>query len=316
MAFDTPETILSPTGAKVNLHSVAPEESPVAAVQINHGLAEHSARYSRFAKYLAERGFAVFAHDHRGHGHTSAPGAPLGSFGPGGVDTVLDDVLAVHEHIAQAYPGLPVIVFGHSMGALIALNFVSRYPRRVAGAAIWNGNFTGGVLALAAKAVLAWEKFRLGSDVPSRILPRLTFRDWARRVSDGRTEFDWLSHDHNEVDRYVADPFCGWAPSIGMWNAVFDMMIAGSDDRILARIPRDLPINLVGGDQDPATDFGKAVTRLEDRMRRTGFLNLTSTIYEKRRHESLNELNQNIIMKKFADWAEMVATNAGTTPSA
>lgn len=315
MAFDTPETILSPTGAKVNLRSVVPDEAPVAVVQINHGLAEHSARYNRFAKYLAGRGFTVFAHDHRGHGYTSARGAPLGSFGVGGTDAVLDDVLAVHDHIAQRYPGLPVIVFGHSMGALIALNFVSRHPRRVAGAAIWNGNFTGGILGFAAKAVLAWEKFRLGSDVPSRMLPRLTFRDWAQKTSDGRTDFDWLSHDQDEVDRYVADPLCGWAPSIGMWNAIFDMMIAGSNDRTLARIPRDFPINLVGGDEDPATDFGQAVSKFEDRMRRMGFLNLTSKIYEKTRHESLNELNQNIIMKMFADWAETVAASAGTNPS-
>src|SRR5690606_34631438 len=102
--------------------------------------------------------------------------------------------------------------------------------------------------------ILAWERFRMGSDVPSRMLPRLTFRDWARKVSDGRTSFDWLSRDHEEVDRYVADPLCGWDASVGLWLSLFDLTFMGADDRNLARIPRDLPLHLVGGARDPATD--------------------------------------------------------------
>ena len=53
-------------------------------VQINHGLAEHAARYARFADFLAARGFHVYAHDHRGHGATKAPDAPLGRFADDG----------------------------------------------------------------------------------------------------------------------------------------------------------------------------------------------------------------------------------------
>src|SRR5690606_7690287 len=99
----------------------------------NHGLAEHAARYERFAAYLSKNGFIVYAHDHRGHGCTRAPDAPPGSFGKEpAADKVIRDVLAIHERIAEENPGLPVIVFGHSMGSLIALNFVLRHPERVA----------------------------------------------------------------------------------------------------------------------------------------------------------------------------------------
>lgn len=311
MGFDQRTGLLSPTGATIGYHRAVPAAGPVrAVVQINHGIAEHGARYARFAGFLAGRGFAVYAHDHRGHGRTTAPDAPRGAFGNGGADAVVADVAAMHERIAADHPGLPVIVFGHSMSALIALDFVRKHPHRVAGAAIWNGNFRAGLPGYAARAILAWERFRLGSDMPSRILPRLTFESWARREGDGRTQFDWLSHDAKEVDAYVADPLCGWEPSVGMWQAVFELIFAGARDRSFAGVPRTLPFNLVGGGSDPATDGGKAVEQLAQRLRRMGFSNLVSTVYPQTRHESLNELNRDLIMDAFARWAGRVAEGA------
>lgn len=305
MTFDETTTLASPTGAALRLYVTFPPGAPLGVVQVSHGLAEHAARYARFATHLAERGFATFAHDHRGHGYTTAPGAPLGSFGPEPMAAnVVADIAAVHDEIARRHPGVPVLAFGHSMGSLAAMNFVMKHSGRIAGAAIWNGNFSAGLLGRLAQAVLAWERFRLGSDVPSRILPKLTFQAWAKQESDGRTPFDWLSHDHAEVNAYVADPLCGWDASVGMWKAVFDMVFAGADDRNFASIRRDLPFNLVGGGADPESERGRTVTALAERLRRMGFSNLVSTIYPQTRHESLNEVNRDEIMADFADWAE------------
>lgn len=312
MPFDSRRQIASPTGATLNVYTALPAGRPRGAVQVNHGLAEHAARYGRFARFLAGRGFAVYAHDHRGHGFTTAPDAPQGSFGPEpAAANVVADVAAVHDLIGGEQPGVPVIVFGHSMGALIALNFVLKHHDRIAGAAIWNGNFSAGLPGRLAQLVLAWERFRLGSDVPSRLLPRLTFRAWARKVTDGRTPFDWLSRDHAEVDAYVADPLCGFDASVGMWKGVFDLIFAGADDRNFSGVRRDLPFNIVGGAKDPATDFGRATEHLAGRLRRMGFSNPVSRVYAQTRHESLNELNRDLIMRDFAEWAEGVVAATG-----
>jgi alpha-beta hydrolase superfamily lysophospholipase len=266
MPFDRQVIVNSPTGASINLFMRTPS-GPRAVVQINHGLAEHAARYERFADSLAARGYATYVHDHRGHGHTKAAGAPLGSFGSESArETVIADVLAVHDTIAAHHPDVPVIVFGHSMGALIALNVMLEHSDRIAAAAIWNGNFSAGLLGRAAQAVLAWERFRLGSDVPSRILPKLTFDAWAKQVTDGRTPFDWLSRDHAEVDAYVADPLCGWNASVGMWRTVFDFVFAGADNAQLCRhAPRNTArFNLDRRGRRPRIpNFGKTVTDLE-----------------------------------------------------
>ncbi len=307
MPFERQTKLASPTGALVNLYTEPAKGGGRAVVQINHGLAEHAARYARFARFLSGRGFHVYAHDHRGHGFTTAPDAPPGRFaGTGGKEKVIADVVAVHDLIAKEHPGLPVIAFGHSMGGLIALNFLLAHSARVHAAAVWNANFSAGLLGRAALAVLAWEKFRLGSDMPSRLLPKLTFQAWGRSIPGHRTLFDWLSRDEAEVDKYSADPLCGFPPSISMWRDVFGFIFAGADDRNFSGIRRDLPVMLVGGQKDPATDGGKAVEHLAARMRRMGFSNLLSRIYADTRHESLNELNRNLIMEDFAAWAEKV----------
>lgn len=310
MPYDDRRTVASPSGASLNLYTRLSKAPARAVVQVNHGLAEHAARYERFADFLAEHGFHSYAHDHRGHGFTNAPDAPPGRFGtPSGRDKVIADVAAIHGLIRAEHSGLPVILFGHSMGGLIALNYLLRHPEAVHAAAIWNANFSAGLAGRAAQAILAWEKFRLGSDVPSRLLPRLTFQVWGNKVPGHKTPFDWLSRDPEEVQKYIDDPLCGWDASVSLWQDVFALTFIGADDANFSRLGRDLPINLVGGASDPATDGGKAVEHLAGRLKRMGFSNLVSTVYADTRHESLNELNRDVIMADFVEWADSTLHN-------
>lgn len=293
----------SPTGAILALRHMPADGPARAVVQINHGLAEHSARYQRFAAFLAGHGYHVYVHDHRGHGATRAPDAIPGQFAhSGGTDKVIADVLAVHDHIAASHPGLPVVGFGHSMGGLIALNFAERHPDRAAALAVWNSNFHAGPLGRVAQFILAVEAWLKGSDVPSQMLPRLTFAAWGKAIPSHRTMFDWLSHDTAEVDAYVADPLCGWDATVGMWQSVFRFIFAGGKRRNLARLPRALPIHLVGGAEDPSTDKGKSMAWLAGRMRKVGLSDVTLAILPGTRHESLNETNRDQTMADFAVW--------------
>ena len=307
MSFDEPEILASPTGAMLALRHWPATGQPRALVHVNHGLSEHSRRYARFAAHLAGHGFHVYAHDHRGHGFSRVPGLAAGGAGRfaarNGAELVLGDVDAVNRQMRQRHPGLPVLIFGHSMGGLIALAYAMRFPGRVDAAAIWNASFSAGMAGRAAIAILAAERMLLGSDVPSMILPKLTFRDWNRRTGEGRTDADWLSRDPAEVDAYIADPLCGWPPSVGMWRDIFSFVFDGADDRLLSRLARGMPINLVGGAADPATEGGKAVEELERRMRNLGFGNVNATNYPDTRHEGLNDINRDMIMRDFAAWA-------------
>lgn len=310
MPFTAQRTVASPTGAALNVYMREADSPAHAIVQINHGLAEHAARYARFADFLAARGYITYAHDHRGHGYTKAPDAPLGQFGePDGSAKVIADVGAMHDLIRREHPDLPLIIFGHSMGGMITMNFVLRNSAHLAGAAVWNSTFGAGALGYLAKLILAWERFRLGSDVPSRILPKLTFQAFGKAVPNHRTLFDWLSRDTAEVDKYVADPLCGWDASVSMWQALFGFIFYGASDGNFGKVRKDLPFMLVGGDKDPSNGNGKEMVRLAERMRKMGFSNLDSRTYAEARHETLNDINRNEAMQDFVAWADRVTAS-------
>lgn len=243
-------------GAHIQLRSAVPDGRIRAVVQINHGMAEHSERYRRFARKLVGAGYAVYAHDHRGHGHTTAPRTPQGCFGPGGFDAVIGDVLRINDHVNALHDGVPVVVFGHSMGSIIGLNFALRHPDRVAALACWNAGVEAGLLAKASRVILGAEAMIRGRNRPSRIAPRLTFDAWNKVFKPNRTAFDWLSRDIAEVDAYVADPLCGFDCSSGLWLDLLAGVRFGADDRNLSVLPKDLPIHVMGGAKIPAPRAG------------------------------------------------------------
>jgi len=298
--------IAAPGGAALNAYHQPATGDVRAVVQINHGLAEHAARYGRFAHALSAKGVAVYAHDHRGHGATTAPNAPPGSFSTDGdgVAKIMADVNAVNAHVRERHPQSPVLAFGHSMGGLITMNYALRNPDRLAGAAVWNANFSGGLAGRAARLILKWERMRLGNDVPSRMLPKLTFGQWAKSVPNRRTDFDWLSDIDAQVDAYVADPLCGWDASVGMWQDVFAMIFAGGEVGDASSSARALPFHLVGGGKDPATDGGKAVMAQAERLRRAGFADVSATIYPDTAHETLNSSIADQAIGEFASWLD------------
>ncbi len=299
----------SPTGARLALRHAAATGAPRGIVLVSHGLAEHAGRYGAFADRLAADGFHVYAHDHRGHGRTSAPDAPLGRFAErDGHRVAVEDMLAVRQMAVGRHPGLPVVQFGHSMGGLLALAFAETHPDKIDALAVWNSNFHVGLAGRAAQVILRGERMLKGSDVPSGPLPRLTFSAWAKAVADRRTAFDWLSHDEAEVARYVEDPLCGFDASVSLWRDIFAMTFEAASHPRIDRLPRALPIHLVGGDEDPATDFGRAVTWMGKRLRKRGLADVTDVVYRGLRHETLLErqdLRQRPV-DDFCRWCQRV----------
>ena len=296
---------LQNAGASLACHYQPAEGQAHAILMISHGLAEHSRRYRRFAEAMAARGHHVYAHDHRGHGETSAPDAPLGRFARrGGIERVVNDIAAVHDFATTRHPGLPVILLGHSMGGLIALNAAADLPGRFAALAVWNSNFAVGLSGRAAQSILLAERMLKGSDVPSDMLPRLTFSAWGKSIADHRTEFDWLSRDPAEVDAYIADPLCGFDASVSLWLDVFALTFRGIEKLRLESLPKNMPIHLVGGGKDPATNNGKAVLWLSKRLKSRGFSRISTEIYQDMRHETLNEIGAETAIADFAGWCD------------
>lgn len=284
---------------------------PKATVQILHGLAEHSGRYERFAAALSKAGYHTYVQDLRGHGTNITAYAPQGCFAARkGNETVISDVLTLNQHIRQKHPGLPVVLFGHSMGGLIAFNFALTHSAAIDAMAIWNSNFGSHIENSLALTYLYGERMLKGSDVPSSMLPRLTFRAWSAEIKDRQTQFDWLSRDPAAVAAYNADPLCGFDASVGLWIDIFKMMNRAKAKSGYSHVRKELPINIVGGGQDPATNRGLAARKFASQLRSAGFRNISTIIYEQNRHESLHELNYEEVTKNFLQWLEDMLPSA------
>ena len=104
-----------------------PDASPKAAVQVAHGASEHAMRYDRVARRLTDAGYVVYAADHRAHGRTGEEHGTLGVARPGGWEAIVDDAHVLTEHIAAEHPGIPIVLFGHSMGSFMAQQYFQRW---------------------------------------------------------------------------------------------------------------------------------------------------------------------------------------------
>ncbi len=301
--FAETKRLKSPTGATLAYHHLPAATDARGVLLISHGLAEHSRRYEAFADAMAGQGFHVYVHDHRGHGETTAPDAPIGRFAQrNGVEQVITDVLAMRELAASTHPGLPIILFGHSMGGLISLNAAVTHQDKFDAVTVWNSNFNPGLAGRAAQLILKTERMFKGSDVPSGPLPKLTFGTWGKSISNRRTDFDWLSRIPGQVDKYIADPLCGFDASVSLWLDLFELTFRAPQKAHLDRLRRDMPIHLVGGGKDPATDNAKAISWLAKHLKKAGFSRITTEIYPDMRHETLNEIGAEDAISRFADW--------------
>ena len=307
MPFEESRTLASPTGAALHLLVRRTDAPARGVVHVCHGLAEHAARYARFADALAAAGFHTYAHDHRGHGCTKAPDAPRGRFAASdGVAKVLADIDAVHGLIATEHPGLPLIVFGHSMGGIVALNSVLRRSERLAGAAIWNANFSPGLMgrAGASHPCLGEVPPRLGCAVahPAEAYLRGLGQEDSRQPhrSTGcraiRPRSTNMSRTRSAAGTRPCP--CGRTFSGRVCRRRRPQLCIGPHGPALSS----------GGRRRRSLDVGgKAVEELAGRMRRMGFSNVISRVWPQTRHEGLNEVNRDEITADFIDWASGVA---------
>ena len=257
---------------------------PVGVVQIAHGLAEHGARYGRFAAALNAAGFLVHAVDHRGHGRTAQ--GRLGDFRQAGFNGLIADVAQFGAALRARHGALPLFLFGHSMGSFAAQAALLDH------AATWSGVVLSGSTALDA---LAAAMANAPADAPAGLAA-------FNAGFEHRTGFEWLSRDAAEVDAYMADPWCGWDAPADVIPSLFAPAGRLADPAALARIPKRLPILIASGDADPLAGGGALIQLLAQRYRDAGITDVTVQLYPAGRHEILNETNRDAVTADIVGW--------------
>ncbi len=269
-----------------------------AYLHICHGMAEHIDRYQEFAEAMANNGFNVISHNHRGHGEDE----PAGHYADqdGWLKTIQDikDV----QTSAVLDKSLPLFLFAHSMGSFIAQGFAIRHGKDLAGLILSGTNYQNPFLYYAGRMVAKIENFRIGLGTPSQTMDKLSFASFNSHFKPSRTDFDWLSRDPEQVDHYINDPLCGFACSAETWRQLLSGLIEISSKKNLKKIPLNLPIYLFGGDKDPVGRMGKGIPALEQKLRQTGHDNVIAKLYKEGRHEMLNETCKTEVFQDVSDW--------------
>jgi alpha-beta hydrolase superfamily lysophospholipase len=287
-----------------------PSSAPRATVLIAHGMGEHAARYRRLGDTLAEHGYLVIADDHRGHGDTAGPGR-LGDIGPDGWNRMVTDLYELNAHLATLARGVPRILLGHSMGAMLAQQYLYRYGDTLDAAVLSGSPGLGAAFALwLSHSIARFERFRLGGDAASPLMQRLLFGS-ANDSFKGPTGFEWLSRDENEVARYVADPKCGFVLRVGGLCDLFAGSRQARKPSAIAAVPPGLPVYVLSGTDDPVHDDGKGLDRLLRAYRKAGLSNLTERRYAGGRHEMFNETNRDEVERDLLTWLDRTLTSLG-----
>jgi alpha-beta hydrolase superfamily lysophospholipase len=266
-------------------------------------MAEHAKRYAWFMQVMKESGYAVYAHDIRGHGYTYAKNSSKGHFADkNGFDQLLHDLDFVIDLMKQDHPNIPIFCFGHSLGSILLLRYVTHAYHRINGIACWNSGIETNLLAMIGRIILSTERKFLHPKKRSNFAWILTFQSWANKIKNKRTNFDWLSHDKAQVDKYIDDKLCGFDVSLQSWLDVAEAVFYSNQN--LSNIPANFPIHLLGGGEDPCTNYGKDMEKLAVRLKRNGHSNhILNTIAESR-HETLNELKREDYARIFLEWLD------------
>lgn len=303
---ERPFTFTADDGAKLFVYRWMPDVGiGKAVVHIVHGLAEHAGRYERLAEALTKSGYVVFAHDQRGHGKTAQSLEETGHFADeDGWARILKDVDQIVRMERNEFPGQSVILLGHSMGSLVAQHLATR--NLFDAVAMSGANGIVRPLVHIGKLITRVERLRLGRRGKSELLNSLSFDAFNKAFKPNRTSFDWLSRDEAEVDKYIADPMCGFPCSTQLWLDLLGAITEAAKPEFRAKIPKQLPIYLFSGSRDSANEEGRGSTALAEYYRSIGLEKVSYRIFTQARHETLNEINREEVTTHLIDWLDAI----------
>ncbi|MBQ8994696.1 MAG: alpha/beta fold hydrolase [Oscillospiraceae bacterium] len=307
MAVVREESLFDSTYADKKLHLVLwkdGEKAPKGIVQISHGMCEYVLRYDELANALVEAGYVVCGNDHLGHGETASNKDELGFMADkDGYLYMVKDLRNVSNWIKEQYPGLPLVLYGHSMGSFLARLYASTYSDGVA-AYVFSG--TGGpnpASGVALKLIDLISKFK-GEHHRSPFLTKMAFGSYTSKIPEAKTGYEWVTKDPVKFDEYLHDPFCMYLFTLSGYRDLMSVLGAVSEKGWASKLNKDLPYLLVSGDEDPVGDYGKGVQTVYERMKEAGCTKAECRLIPGMRHEPHNEVNRKEFYKDTIAWLD------------
>jgi alpha-beta hydrolase superfamily lysophospholipase len=260
-------------GLQLYYQSWRGEKETRAVLAIIHGFGEHSGRYTNVVNHLISHGYVIYGFDLRGHGRSPGQRGHINSW-----DEYRGDVKNFLHQISKQEPNEPVFMLGHSMGALIALDYLLRQPAGLSGAII-----SGAPL----EPVGVAKPFLV-------LLARTLSRIWPSFSLPLGLDTKALSRNKDVVKAYEEDPLVHGKTTVRWGTEILKTI-----EWVKARAAEvNIPILLIHGGFDPLNSphgtriFFDKVTFPDKDMK----------IYPGSYHEAHNDLDYELVMNDMAQW--------------
>jgi alpha-beta hydrolase superfamily lysophospholipase len=278
-------------------------------LQLVHGMQEYIERYDAFARYMAEAGYFVIGHDHLGHGESVQNQSELGYVGEHGAVLWLKDMELIRRMAVSYAPRVPYIILGHSMGSYLVRRYLIYRGHRVDGAVIMGTGHQNPLLVKAGLAITYLDIMKSGQKGQSRLLNQMTCSGFAKRYPDNAHTGSWMSRDPEIMVKALQDEKMHYHFTLNAFESLFHTIEEVVDPRRAARMPKDLPLLVLSGEEDPVGENGKGVRRFEKMLKKIGMKNVTCIYYPENRHELLNDLDKEQVYQDIEKWCKMIRRN-------
>ena len=271
-------------------------------VTLAHGMRDHVSRYRELAEYLTGEGFIFAGNEHLGHGRTAGCPEDFGYMGErDGYVNMIEDLHKMNSLVREEFPGLPVVLLGHSMGSFMARLYAQRYPETLDGIIIHG---TGGRNPLLpfGKAIIKLIRLTRGSRHRSKLVTDIAFGSYNKRFDPSEGDEAWLTRDPSAITDRPTDPYCAFTFTAAGYADLFNMIGLSNSDSHFAAFPKELPTLVISGEEDPVGDYGKGVRFVHEKLSIAGVSSLTLKLYEGARHELFNETNRGEVFGYLVGW--------------
>lgn len=257
-------------------------------VLVLHGMQSNSTRYVWMAERLAGEGFVAVLEDINGHGRSQNE---PGSFGEkDGWRNLVRDVHRIRRRVNGWFPGLPVYVFGHSMGSFLAREYARMYPQELDGLMLCG---TGGMnpLYFVLLGMIRTEILLHGSGEQGLKIAYIMAKYFNRNIPAEEQEdlSAWTCKDRAVREQHKNDPLnVGF--TLGAYRDMMEGIIRVCDYSWAESVP-PIPVYIMAGGADPVGQYGKGPAETGAYLHESGH-DVTLKIYPARRHEILNEIRE------------------------
>ena len=287
-------------GLGLELSIIEPKTAPKGIVQLTHGMAEHKERYYDFMNYLAEKGYICVIHDHRGHGASVKKKEDLGYFYSEDINCIVDDLYQVTEFIKERYKGLKVTLFSHSMGTLVASNYLKKYDSQIE-KVILCGPPTENPLTPLAIFMAKGSKLFKGDRYINKFLNKLSFGNYNR---GNELEFQWLSTNTEIVNKYNEDELCGYTFTTNGFINLYKLLKEAFNKKDWKIGNPNIDILVIAGKNDPVIQSESKFNGLISFLKEVGYKSIESKLYEGKRHELLNEIGNEEVFQDILEFIQ------------